>query len=109
MSKWADYIRERQGKEVKEWENAFTVYSFPGDKICYIEDNYVEPKFRKKGIAAAMANEIVIEAKERGCNLLIGSVDLGAKAPADNMKVLLAYGMEPYMTEGKLIYFKKEI
>lgn len=106
---WADYKREREGKEVLEWKDAFTVYSYPGEGLCYIEDNYVCPKKRKSGIAAAMANEIVIEAKEKGCHTLIGSVDVKSKAPGTNMKVLLAYGMEPYHTEGNVVYFRKQI
>lgn len=106
---WADYLRERSGKEVLQDPNGFTVYSFPGDGICYIEDNWVVPEFRKSGVAKKMADKIVIEAKERGCDTLLGSVDMTSKAPGMNMKVLLAYGMEPYLTEGKLIYFRKDI
>lgn len=103
------YFKERAGKEVLEWKNGFTVYSFPNDGICYIEDNYVEPHLRGKGIAKAMADEVAVIAKERHCTLLVGSVDLKSSAPADNMKVLLAYGMEPYHTEGSMVYFRKNI
>ena len=106
---WAEYLKEREGKEVLQDPTGFTVYSYPGDKLCYIEDNWVMPDFRKSGVAKKMADKIVIEAKERGCDTLIGSVDLKSSAPGQNMKVLLAYDMDPYLTEGSVVYFRKSI
>ena len=106
---WADYVRERQGKEVKKWKNSFSIYSYPGDGLCYIEDIYVEKDFREKGIAAGMAKEIEIEARGKKCHTLIGSVDVKANGATSSMKVLLAYGMAPYHTEGSVVYFRKDI
>ena len=106
---WAEYLKERSGKEVLQDPNGFTVYSYPGEGLCYIEDNWVMPAFRKSGVAKKMADKVVLEAKERNCHTLIGSVDLKSKAPGMNMKVLLAYGMDPYLAEGSVVYFRKDI
>ena len=63
MSLWAEYKKEREGKSVLEWKDAFTVYSYPGEGLCYVEDVYVKPKLRKSGLGRAMVEEIKKEAK----------------------------------------------
>lgn len=106
---YADYLKEREDREVYEGPFGFASYKFLDGGLCYIIDIYVVPEERKTYAAATMADAIVKLAKEKGCTSLVGSVDTNAKDPTANMKVLLAYGMSFDSIGGSMLYFKKEI
>lgn len=109
MSLWADYKKEREGKEILEKEDGFAIYSWTQDGGCYIEDIYVKPDKRKSGLAREMADQIKIIAKERECKFILGSVLCGANGDTDSLKVLLSYGMKLWEVHGNLIIFGQEI
>jgi GNAT superfamily N-acetyltransferase len=111
---YAKYLREREGKEVLEHEHGFTIYGYncvPGLDFphCYIQDNWVEPAHRKKGIARQMADAISTQARAGGFRVLVGSVDGAAKGAHESMLVLIAYGMKLYTISGTTAWFTKEI
>jgi hypothetical protein len=111
MSLYADYLKEREGKEIFECEDGFVTYSiYKGDvSFVYIEDIYVVPHKRKMGLAGEWADQICEKAlKEYGCAYLLGSVDVTARGATDSVKVLLSYGMKVQSTNGNMIYFKKD-
>ena len=66
MSHFANYIKERQNKEIIEDESGFATYYFIMPD-CYIEDIYVIPEKRKAGIAAKYADKIAKIAQEKNC------------------------------------------
>lgn len=114
MTHYARYLRERESKEILEHEHGFTIYGYncvPGIDFphCYIEDNYVVPEHRKKGIAKQMADKICAQAKAGGFRILLGSVDGKAKNAHDSMLVLIAYGMKLYTIDGSIAWYTKEI
>lgn len=109
MSLYGEYVKEYAGREILETENGFATYSFFDGGICYIVDIYVVPEKRNSKIASEMAHEIEGIAREKGCSVLLGSVDVNSKNPTQSMKVLLAYGFEFDSLSGSLIYFKKFI
>lgn len=108
MSLLADYLMEREGREVIEDERGFASYDIDGD-VCYIIDIYVRPAFRREGTATQIANQICDIALKRGCNTLLGSVDPTTNNATDSLKVLLAYGFELQGIGDKLIFFQKGI
>ena len=109
MSMWADYKMEREGKSVLEEDGGFAVFSYPNPHEVWIEDIYVVAEERKSGLARALADAICAEAKEKGCQRVLGSVWDTANGATASIKVLLAYGMHFSHLEGKLLVFKKEI
>jgi GNAT superfamily N-acetyltransferase len=108
LSLYADYIKEREGKESLEVEQGFATYEIVNE-FCYIEDIYIKPEARKTNLATRIADEITQIAKGRGCKQLLGSVLVGANGDTTSLKVLLAYGMKLDSVNGKTIYFSKEI
>ncbi len=108
MTLFSLYLKERQGLDVLESENGFVTYKFRNPD-CYIQDIYVLPEKRKEGVAASMADQVAELAKSKGYRILTGSVDCRANGAESSEKILLAYGMKPYVTEGNLTYFLKEI
>ena len=108
LSNYGSYLYERLGKSILEDENGFAVY-FNVNKACYIEEIYVKPEMRKSGIAAGYADKIAAEAKQKGMEILIGTVKPMSKGATTSMKVLLAYGFEVESCNGELIFFKKSL
>lgn len=105
---YKNYLKEREGLEVVETYQGFATYKFRGAD-CYIQDIYVLPEYRKFGVASHLADEIAELAKKAGINVLTGSVDTRAESAETSAKVLTAYGMKPYVKEGFVAYYAKEI
>ena len=108
MELFAQYIMEREGKQCVYNEHGFATYVFFED-FCYIEDIFVVESCRKSGVASALADLIVAEAKEKGYKKLLGTVCPTAKNSTNSLKVLLAYGFNLKSSEHNLIWFTKEI
>lgn len=109
-SLYAQYVAERTWDSILEYEHGYATYRYTDtDKTVYIIDIYVEPEFRKQGLAAKMADEIVKFAQIRGCKKLIGSVVPSVKNSTASVKVLLAYGMSLDSSTENFILFKKDI
>lgn len=102
------YLSERVNKKLLKFKNAFATYVIEGEE-CYIEDIYVLPEIRQKGVASALANEITKIAKEAGCTYLTGSIDPTTNGATESMKALLAYGFKLAGLHGKLIVLVKHI
>lgn len=109
MQMWKEYLKEREGAEVYETDAGFAIYSFPDNSTCYLKDIYVKPGERLKNWGRAMADQVELIAKERGCDTMIGSVDLQAKYANRSMQAVLSFGMTPYNTQGSLLLFTKAI
>ncbi len=109
MSLYADYIKEREDKEIVESDLGFATFkTFPNGE-CYLQDLYVAPQMRKSGLATTMTNQIVQIAKERGCHTLVGSVCTDDNNATRNMKVFLSYGMQIQRVVGNIILLNKSI
>jgi GNAT superfamily N-acetyltransferase len=108
MSLWADYIREREGKEIIETDEGFVTYEISGESL-YLVDMYVRPELRKTGVAKAFAEEITRIAKKQGCKRLLTTVATNAAGVTISLKVILSYGFEFMQVAPGLLWFKKEI
>lgn len=108
MNLYAAYLKEREGLEILELDHGFATYKLRPDG-CYIQDIYVIPAFRKEGIASLIADEISRIAKQAGHHVLIGSIDERSPGVILSGKVLEAYSMKPYMKEGYVTYYFKEL
>jgi GNAT superfamily N-acetyltransferase len=109
LSLYSQYILERTDRLILETEYGFATYVYLPDNTVYIEDIFVLPEYRKKGIASQFADEIVELARNKGCKKVIGSVVPSAKTSTDSMKTLLAYGMKIESSVNNFITLSKEI
>lgn len=109
-SMYASYLRERTNDLILEYEQGFATYRYLNNNTTvYIIDIFVNPASRESGIAASLANEIVKQAKLKGCKELIGSVVPSTKYSTRSLKVLLGYKMELSTASNDLIIFRKDI
>ena len=109
MSLYGEYLKERLGDFIVEMEHGFGSYRFPNFETVYIVDIYVQPEFRKHGIARDIADMITECALAKGCTKMIGSVVPSTKGSTESVKTLLAYGMTLDSCGVDFILFKKEI
>lgn len=108
-SLYAQYIKERENKDIIENDKGFATFQFLNNQQCYLQDIFVLPEYRETKIATEMADKVVEMAKEKNCNVLIGSVCADDKKATRNMKVFLAYGMQIDKVIGNMIFLKKDI
>lgn len=108
MHQLAFYLKEREGFDCILRDEGFASYKITGDE-CYIKDIFVFPDYRKKGIAAEMADDISRIALGRGCKFLTGSVCTTANGAHASMLVLLAYGFKIHSAVQYGIYFRKDL
>lgn len=102
---YAKYIQEREGKSVLETEHGFAIYHFLGDYL-YLVDIYVEPDYRRTGLATEILNQIKDIAKKNNYKKILGSVDLQAKGCTGSLKAILASGFMLKQCEGQAIYLE---
>lgn len=109
MNLYAKYLDERQGKKLFLMPDvAFAVYEIKPPQ-CYIEEIFVTKESRRGKIGSLIADQIVSEAKEVGCNILLGSVAVEANGSSESAQALLAYGLKMCSADKNFIWFKKEI
>lgn len=108
MSMYAEYLKEREDKNVLENEHGFIVFKY-FDEFTYIIDIYVRPEARKSHVASDLANEVCTISRALSKKYIVGSVDVRAAGATDSLKVLLAYGMRVDSVDGQVIYFKKDL
>lgn len=108
MSLYASYLNELIGRQVLETPKGLVIYSINGPE-CVIHDIYVCPEYRENREATALADQVKVIAKERGCEWLIGSVTPAANNSHRSLLVLLGYGMKLLKTDGNVVYFGKRI
>ena len=109
MSMYAEYLTEKTDDQILEVQEGFATYRYIDEKTVYIIDIYVKPEFRRNHIAKAMADTIVRLAKEKGCQILLGSVVPSAKGSTESLKALIAYGFQLHSSQQNFVVFKKEI
>lgn len=106
---YLEYIAEREGLSYIDCEEGLAIYKRINKDTVYLQDIFVNPEYRKQGIASMIADKVGIIAKEQGCSKMIGSVCTDAKGSTDSLKILLAYGFKQASANDNMIWFKKEI
>jgi GNAT superfamily N-acetyltransferase len=110
MSLFGDYIKEREGKEIIECQHGFMTYIFNLDRgDCYIEDCYVAPGHRLRGIGSTLLNSLIAHASAKGCKTLTTSIRPSTKGATDSMKAILAAGFKLMAAFQDAIFFKMEL
>lgn len=108
MSLYAQYILEREGKQIVEDAQGFATYFYLADGV-YIENIYVNPEHRKSGCASRYADQIADIAKAKGFTKMYGSVKPSANGSTESLQVLFAYGFKLDSAAPNAIIAVKEI
>ncbi len=109
MSLYSQYITERTNDQIIESDQGFITWRYLDGALVYIVDLFILPEFRNSKAATLLADQVVYEAKAKGCKAVIGSVVPSTKGSDTSIKVLQSYGMKLDSASDNLIIFKKEI
>lgn len=108
MSLYAEYVKDRLGKEIIESDKGFVVYSFEKDSV-YISDVHISKEYRRSGEASKFGDIITDIAKSKGYKTLLGSVQPSTKNSTESIQMLLAYGFKLDSSTNDFIILRKEI
>jgi len=109
MSMYKDYVENQlPNRFVYEDVHGFLTYSI-GPEICILEEIYVKPESRRKGIASTYYEMAYDIAKECGCSSLRGSIVIGTSGAEESMKCLFKNNYKLDYNDGIMIYLKREI
>lgn len=107
-SLYAQYVKEREGKEVIENRFGFIVYSIQGDYGA-IHEYFTLPKRRKKGQGFAMADEVFKIFKKKGVKTVICQSDERAIGWEIANLTILKYGFKEFKKEGPIHFYSMEV
>jgi ribosomal protein S18 acetylase RimI-like enzyme len=108
---FAEYLQERRGMSLlvaAEGQGFATYRITPGAEV-YIQDIYVQPAFRRYGVAVDLANEIAAMARLHGCTFMLGTLDPTARGATEGLAVMLAYGFRLQEVAATHIILRKEL
>lgn len=108
---YGQYLQERRDMSllVDHEGHGFATYRITPGQDVYIQDIYVEPEYRRLGVAADLANELAAMARLHGCTFMLGTLDPTAKGATDGLAVMLAYGFRLFEVAATHIILRKEL
>lgn len=108
MSLWAEYVKERGGKEIMEDEQYFIAYHFQGDTV-FIDDLHVAQEFRKQGVGRRACNIVAALAEAQGCKYMACTVFTKALNATESMAAAVAYGFRIVGSDDRFVWLRKGI
>ena len=107
-SLYGRYIKEREGKDILEYDDRFISYEINGDFICAF-DAYVIPEKRKNGLFKSLIEEIEEIGRENKCSWILATVDPKDKNRERSTKALNSMGLFYWKFNSSLLWYKKEL
>lgn len=108
-SLYAEYVKEREGKETIENDTGFITYlDLKPSKTIYLSDMYIKPEFRKTGAARSLYNELLAVLQEKKYNTMISSYDMDTNNWEHTEKMLENEGFKKAHKYGTLMYLIKD-
>jgi hypothetical protein len=107
LNLYAQYIKEREDREIIVLEHGFATYKKLNPETYYLVDMFVEKVYRRTNIAWDLNNIICDIAKKDGALNIITSICTDAAGVTESMAVILAGGFKYSSTSGNMLYFIK--
>lgn len=107
-SLYREYLEEVTNRHIIEEFYGFISYEFVND-VCYIADIFVKKEHRGTGFARELGERVLFLAKEKGCKVLMGAVEVSSKTRNDSLFIFLKMGMSISSAKENFIYLSKDI
>lgn len=110
MNLYAEYLKEREDKELLYTNDYFVVYEILKNYI-YLQDMYIRPEKRGNRLSKKLLEDVCNIGKNNSCNQIITSACLKANNFDKSFYIIKSYGFEAYKKDEKngMIYFIKGI
>jgi GNAT superfamily N-acetyltransferase len=113
MKLYADYIKEKHGKQIILIENeGFATYTIDispttGTKYIYIYDMYVAPEYRGSSTSVRIVDEIHRVAREAGCSFSLSTIVMSEPGADRAVRFQVGCGALPIGMENGILTLKK--
>jgi len=108
MSLYAEYIKEREGKEYKELEFGFFIYEINKPYI-YLSDVYIKPEDRKEGKCKEIVDMVKTIGIENNCEKILTTYCIDDPNKDRSRKVIELCGFNYLKINNTLVWFEKDI
>ena len=108
MTNWARYQKELWGYEVIETEHGFVTYADLGEAV-WVVDCWVDPDFRREGLAKSLVHQVETRARTAGKQRLLARIDVTQARPESSLQAQLAYGFVPFSADQGKIWLRREL
>lgn len=108
MQLYKDYVKERLGNEVIEFDGGFAEYRIHNG-CAEIVDMYVSPENRGKKLSHSVVKRIEDKARLLNCSKVYCQVDINQKQAERSIMNNLKYGFKIVLLDRSLIIFEKDI
>lgn len=110
VSLYAQFIKEISTDSIIENDEGFVTYRYLNDGYSvYMIDVYVVPSARIKGIFLDFVDQIIKEAKSKGCKEILGTISMSNPNRTAIMRGHMAYGMQLSAISQDAIILRKDI
>ncbi len=108
MEMYAQYVRERLGREIIYNDKCFLVYTINGDEL-YVVEIFVRSEFRKTGAMKDLINQVEAIAKEKKCKHITGTIYTDTLGATESLVYCISHGMKVHGTkeEDCIVLIKK--
>lgn len=109
---YAKYIAEREGSECIHGEHGFITFKIfeqKGAKHCLVQDFFVEPEFRNKGIGKELFEKVRKVAIMSGASAILCWVDFSALNWQRSLAIIVTHGFRPVFFSGSSIQLCMEL
>lgn len=106
------YLKEREGLEVIDHKHGFIIWRMferQGDKIGFINDYWVMPEQRRKGLGFKLADQAILKMKKKGAKVVLCQSDERANGHELSRKTILNYGFQEVEKDGSIIHYALEV
>ncbi len=112
MSLFSDYISEiKCGRNILEIDGkgfvAWIIHKDIGE--CYIEDMYVDPYFRNKGIFKMLYDYVCMDGKSKDCKIITHSISKKNNAQGRVLEITGTKGYKVARETENEIFYSKEL
>lgn len=115
MKLYRDYIKERNGWDLIETDDGFVAYRIEftegAPAVGYIQEAYVAPYAREKGVCREMMDQVCKMVKEAGGTVLFATICPYATGANDVLRMAMKYGFTLCNVDpvAKLVVLVKEV
>jgi len=109
MSLWADYINECEILNIIEHDWGFITFHLMAPNILFINDCYVAPKSRRKGLGIFLFKEASEYGLKYGCEWLKMTIHKHSLCAEETKRVAQSYDFTVYAEDDTFYYVSKEI
>lgn len=109
LSMFEAYVNEREGALLLKHEHGFGIYKDLEGPYAYLQDVYVVPEHRQRGVGRSIVGMALQQAKKSNKTTLLTTTDISTAGATQSAISILKVGFNFFKLEETLIWYSMEI